>query len=36
MKRFRSERSAAGEDVLSQLARAAERKLTAGDGIEPA
>ena len=25
MKRFRSERSAAGEDVLSQLARAAER-----------
>ena len=25
MKRFRSERSAAGEDVLSQLARAADR-----------
>jgi ribosomal protein S18 acetylase RimI-like enzyme len=36
MKRFRSERSAAGEDVLSQLARTQERSLERPTGIGPA
>jgi ribosomal protein S18 acetylase RimI-like enzyme len=36
MRRFRSERSAAGEDVLSQLSRTPERSLERPTGIEPA